>query len=193
MAQKIRYGIIGFGNFAERRILPAIQASPNAELVAIQKRSFMEAQTKANQYKIPLAFDSAEKLAQHQNVDAVYVASAVCNHAADTIAAARAGKHVLVEKPMAMNAAEAETMINACNEHGVKLMVAHDPLLAVACIYKGTYQIRHDWTNNICAGRFHVQCENISTFVDAQEKSCRQRLRVQYRCTLFRYTAVCFE
>ncbi|HVN47435.1 MAG TPA: Gfo/Idh/MocA family oxidoreductase, partial [Bacteroidota bacterium] len=117
-----------------RRILPAMQASPNAELLAIQKRSLVEAQAKAVQYKIPLAFDSAETLAQHSDIDAVYVASAVCNHAPDTIAAARAGKHVLVEKPMAMNAAEAQSMIDACNAHGVKLMVAHmlrfSPLLA---------------------------------------------------------------
>jgi 1,5-anhydro-D-fructose reductase (1,5-anhydro-D-mannitol-forming) len=125
MPQKIRFGIIGFGAFAERTMLPAIQASPNAELVAIQKRSLTEAQAKAAQYHIPLAFDSAEELARHPDVDAVYIASAVCNHAADTITAARAGKHVLVEKPMAMNVAETEAMIAECNNHGVKLMVAH--------------------------------------------------------------------
>lgn len=134
MARKIRYGIAGFGNFAERRIVPAMQASPNAELVAIQKRSLAEARAKAVQLKIPLAFDSVETLVQHPDVDAVYVASAVCCHAADTIAAARSGKHVLVEKPMAMNAGEAEAMIDACRAHGVKLMVAHmlrfSPLLA---------------------------------------------------------------
>jgi 1,5-anhydro-D-fructose reductase (1,5-anhydro-D-mannitol-forming) len=134
VTQKIRYGIIGFGAFAERTMLPAIQASPTAELVAIQKRSLADAQAKAAQHLIPLAFDSAETLAQHPDVDAVYIASAVCSHAADTIAAARAGKHVLVEKPMAMNAAEAETMIAACRKHGVKLMVAQmirfSPLLA---------------------------------------------------------------
>jgi 1,5-anhydro-D-fructose reductase (1,5-anhydro-D-mannitol-forming) len=134
VAQKIRYGIVGFGNFAERRILPAILSSPNAEIVAIQKRSLKEAQAKGVQYKIPLAFDSTETLAQHPDVDAVYIASAVCNHAADTLAVARAGKHVLVEKPMAMNTVEAEIMIDACRKHGVKLMVAHmirfSPLLA---------------------------------------------------------------
>ncbi len=125
MAKIIRYGIIGFGNFAERTIAPAIQASPNSELVALQKRSLAAAEEKARALHIPLAFDSAEKLATHPEIDAVFVVSAVVQHAQDTITAARAGKHVLVEKPMAMNTAEAENMIEACRGKNVKLMVGH--------------------------------------------------------------------
>ena len=123
MARKIRYGIIGFGAFAERTIAPAIQSSPNSELVAIQKRSLAAAEEKARLFKIPLAFDSSEQLAAHRDIDAVFVASAVVQHAQDTITAARAGKHVLVEKPMAMNSAESESMIEACRSRNVKLMV----------------------------------------------------------------------
>ncbi len=123
MAQKIRYGIIGFGAFAERTIAPAIQASPNSELMAIQKRSLAAAKSKADSLNIPLAFDSAEALVHHPDVDAVFVVSAVVQHAHDTIVAAQAGKHVLVEKPMAMNTAEVETMIEACRKHNVKLMI----------------------------------------------------------------------
>jgi predicted dehydrogenase len=123
MAKKIRYGIIGFGAFAERTITPAIQSSPNSELVAIQKRLLSATQEKARVFNIPLAFDSADELAHHPDVDAVFVASAVVQHAQDTIAAASAGKHVLVEKPMAMNVAETEKMINACCRSNVRLMV----------------------------------------------------------------------
>jgi 1,5-anhydro-D-fructose reductase (1,5-anhydro-D-mannitol-forming) len=123
MAQKVNYGIIGFGAFAERTIAPAIQASPNSELVAIQKRSLQKAQEKARTFNIPLAFDSAEKLAGHPDVDAVFVVSAVVQHAHDTITAAQAGKHVLVEKPMAMNVTETKNMIAACHQANVKLMV----------------------------------------------------------------------
>jgi 1,5-anhydro-D-fructose reductase (1,5-anhydro-D-mannitol-forming) len=123
-SKQVRYGIIGFGNFAEQTILPAILSSPNSRVVALQKRSMETAKEKAKQYHIPHAFDSVEALAQCPDVDAVYVASAVCRHAADVIAAAKAGKHVLVEKPMAMNAAEAEAMIAACKKYHVKLMVA---------------------------------------------------------------------
>ena len=134
MTRKIRYGILGFGNFAERTIAPAIQASPNSELVAIQKRSLSAAEEKARAFHVPLAFDSAEKLVHHPDIDAVFAVSAVVQHAQDTIIAALAGKHVLVEKPMAMNAAEAERMIEVCRCKNVKLMVGHmvrlSPLIA---------------------------------------------------------------
>jgi 1,5-anhydro-D-fructose reductase (1,5-anhydro-D-mannitol-forming) len=123
MAQKVRYGIIGFGAFAERSIAPAIQSSPNSELVAIQKRSLTAAEEKARLLKIPLAFDSPERLANHPDIDAVFVVSAVVQHAQDTLTAAHAGKHVLVEKPMAMNTSEVQKMIEVCRDRNVKLMV----------------------------------------------------------------------
>lgn len=123
MTKKIRYGIIGFGAFAERTIAQAIQTSPNSELIAIQKRSLAAAQEKARTLNISLAFDSAEKLVKHPDVDAVFIVSAVVQHVKDTISAAQAGKHVLVEKPMAMNVTETKNMIAACRQANVKLMV----------------------------------------------------------------------
>ena len=123
--RKIRFGIVGFGNFAERAIAPAIRACENAELVAIQKRSLAAAKEKAHQHRIPLAFDSVEALVADPGVDAVFIVSANGCHCPETVAAAKAGKHVLVEKPMAMNSAEAEEMIRICARHDVKLMVAH--------------------------------------------------------------------
>ena len=123
MTRKVRFGIIGFGAFAERTIAPAIQSSPNAELVAIQKRSLAAAEEKARTIHVPLAFDSVEALTSHPEIDAVFVVSAVVRHAQDTMTAARAGKHVLVEKPMAIHAAEAKQMIEVCREKNVKLMV----------------------------------------------------------------------
>jgi predicted dehydrogenase len=125
MKKAVRYGIIGFGTFAERTIAPAIRESPNSELVAIQKRSLAAAREKARIFKASLAFDSAEALVRHPDVDAVFIVSANSQHAPETLTAAQAGKHVLVEKPMAMNAAEAETMIEVCKKNNVKFMVAH--------------------------------------------------------------------
>ncbi|MBM4160863.1 MAG: Gfo/Idh/MocA family oxidoreductase [Ignavibacteria bacterium] len=121
----VRYGIIGFGSFAERAIAPAIRASANSELVAIQKRSRSAAQEKASALSVPLAFDSVDELVNHPDVDAVFIVSANSAHYEETLAAARAGKHVLVEKPMAMNAHEAGDMIEACSRVRVKLMVGH--------------------------------------------------------------------
>jgi len=123
--KKIRYGIAGFGRFAEKAIAPAIQASANSELVALQKRSLSEARAKAAGHGIPLAFDSVSDMVAHPGVDAVFLASANSCHHPETLQAARAGKHVLVEKPMAMNVREAEEMIAVCARHRVKLMVGH--------------------------------------------------------------------
>ncbi|HSQ74713.1 MAG TPA: Gfo/Idh/MocA family oxidoreductase [Bacteroidota bacterium] len=121
----VRFGIIGYGNFAERAIAPAITATPGAALVAVQKRSLEAARAKAKELGIPLAFARAEDLVAHPDVDAVFIVSANSAHCAETVAAARAGKHVLVEKPMALNVGEAEEMIAACARQNVRLMVGH--------------------------------------------------------------------
>lgn len=122
-ASTVRYGIIGFGLFAERAIAGAIQASPNSKLTAIQKRSAELVGEKARALSIPHAFTSPAELAACPDVDAVFIVSANSGHHDDTIAAARAGKHVLVEKPIAMNEREAKSMVEECERHRVKLMV----------------------------------------------------------------------
>jgi 1,5-anhydro-D-fructose reductase (1,5-anhydro-D-mannitol-forming) len=121
----MRFGIIGFGLFAERAILPAIRGSGNAVVTAIQKRSLDAATAKAREHDIPHAFDDAAVLASHPEVDAVFIVSANAAHADEAVAAAKAGKHVLVEKPMAATVAQAERMVSACREAGVQLMVGH--------------------------------------------------------------------
>jgi predicted dehydrogenase len=123
--EKIRYGIIGFGKFAERAIAPAIKKSGNSELVAIQKRSLVLAREKAAEHGVPLAFDSVDALVSHPDLDAVFIVSANSAHAEETIKAAHAGKHVLVEKPIAANTNDAEEMIMECELNHVKLMVGH--------------------------------------------------------------------
>jgi predicted dehydrogenase len=123
--KKVRYGIIGFGGFAERAIAPAIQACANSQLVAIQKRSLSAAKQKADAHNIPFAFDSVEELVRHKDVDAVFIVSANSQHCSETVAAAKSKKHVLVEKPMALNAVEAKKMVDVCRRNKVKLMVGH--------------------------------------------------------------------
>jgi len=123
--EKVRYGIIGCGRFAEKTIVGAIRASKNSELTAIQKRSRPAAEDKARELGVPFAFDTVDDLVHHSAVDAVFIVSANSAHHPETLAAAKAGKHVLVEKPMAMNSREGEEMINVCAAHQVKLMVGH--------------------------------------------------------------------
>ncbi|OGU27224.1 MAG: hypothetical protein A2X66_08860 [Ignavibacteria bacterium GWA2_54_16] len=120
---RIRYGIIGYGLFAERAIAPAIQASSNSALVAIQKRSLADARERASKLSISHAFSTAEEMVRCDDIDAVFIVSANSAHCAETIAAANAGKHVLVEKPMALNVEESERMVAACDTNAVKLMV----------------------------------------------------------------------
>jgi len=121
----IRYGIIGFGRFAERAIAPAIRRARDSDVVALQKRSLEAARKKADECSIPLSFASAEDLVRHPDIDAVFIASANAAHCPETLAAAAAGKHVIVEKPMALDVREAGLMIDACRKAGVKLMVGH--------------------------------------------------------------------
>ena len=121
----LKIGILGFGNFAEQTIMPAIRRTKIMELVAIQKRNLKEAQTRAKKYGIPFAYDSEEPLLRNPEVEAVFIASSNNQHLPQTRLAAQFGKPVMCEKPMALTVAESEEMIRVCREAGVKLMIAH--------------------------------------------------------------------
>ena len=121
----LKLGILGFGRFAEEAILPAIRRSDRLELVAIQKRSADAARAKARQHGIPFAYDSEEALLENPEVEAVFIASSNNQHLPQTKLAARYGKPVLCEKPMALTVREAEEMVAVCKEKGVSLMIAH--------------------------------------------------------------------
>ncbi len=125
-AQTVRYGIIGYGRFAERRIAPSLMTCQHSRLVAIQKRDVEAARKKAAEAGIPKAYGSVEELVADPEIDAVFIASANALHYEQTMIAARAGKHVLVEKPMAVSAAQCEEMITTCRSAGVKLGVGHN-------------------------------------------------------------------
>lgn len=122
---KIRFGIIGFGAFAERAILPAIRAASNAEVTVIQKRSLDAARSRAEEHGVPYYCDRVEALVSHPEVDAVFIVSSNDQHHPETLLAAAHGKHVLVEKPMAVSLAQAQEMAEACKNAGVKFMVGH--------------------------------------------------------------------
>jgi len=125
MNAPIRFGIAGFGNFAARAIAPAIREVKGARLVAVQNRSAARARANATAAGVPLGFATVEEMVRHPEVDAIFIVSANAAHCPETIAAAEAGKHVIVEKPMALSVAEAESMITACRRNGVRLMVGH--------------------------------------------------------------------
>ncbi|MFT3746651.1 MAG: Gfo/Idh/MocA family oxidoreductase [Pyrinomonadaceae bacterium] len=121
----VRWGIIGAGDIVRKRIVPAIQETENSELVAITRGKAELAEAFATEFGIPRWYSQYEELLADKEIDAVYVASPVFLHAEHTIAAARAGKHVLCEKPMALNVDECAKMIEECRANGVKLGIAY--------------------------------------------------------------------
>ena len=123
--KKINFGIIGFGIFGEKRLIPGFKGSKYANLIAITKRTQESAQQKAEQYKIPFAYASRNDLLSNPEIDAVFIATPNSMHLEDTMAAAEAGKDIILEKPMGLNVTECERMIEVCQTHHVKLMIAH--------------------------------------------------------------------
>jgi predicted dehydrogenase len=119
-----RWGILSTANIARAAVIPAIHASRNGEVVAVGSRDFERAREFAAANRIPKSYGSYEAVLDAEDVDAVYIGLPNSLHREWTIRAARSGKHVLCEKPLALDAAECEEMEVAANEHGVKLMEA---------------------------------------------------------------------
>lgn len=122
----IRYAVVGLGHIAQVAVLPAFaHAKRNSRLVAIVSDDGTKRREIARRYGLEhsYSYDEFERCLEH--VDAVYIALPNSQHAEYTIRAARAGVHVLCEKPLAVTAKECEQMIAACAANGVKLMVAY--------------------------------------------------------------------
>src|SRR6185437_5504422 len=120
----VRWGILGPGLIARNAIMPAFEAVPNASVVAVASRDLARAQTFAADFAIPHVYDDYATVLENPDVEAVYIALPNSLHAQWAIRAARAGKHILCEKPMAMNTAEAEAMVAAAEDADVLLMEA---------------------------------------------------------------------
>jgi len=120
----IRFGIAGFGLHAAKRLMPGFALAQNCRVVALSRRDQVKAQEASKKYGIPHLFTSTEDLARCPEVDAVFVATPNVCHLSDVLACASAGKPVLCEKPMAMNAGECRQMIEAVSNAGVSLGVA---------------------------------------------------------------------
>jgi len=121
----VRWGLIGCGDIAQKRIAPALRDSPFSELVAVARARADLAEAFAKQFGARRWYRDWHELLLDRELDSIYVATPVNLHAEQTIAAAEAGKHVLCEKPMALDVAECDRMIAACTAHGVKLGIAY--------------------------------------------------------------------
>ena len=120
----IRVALVGSG-FIQNVHSRAVQEHPNGELVAIANWREPSARALAERYGIPRVTTDFEEIVSAHDVDAAVVATPNALHAKQTIALLRSGKHVMVEKPMAMSVAECDEMIEASRDSGASLMVAH--------------------------------------------------------------------
>jgi len=122
--RKIRWGVIGIGGIAQRRTVPEIiEASKKAELVAVMDVVDEIAQRCAKKFGVKYWYTNVEELISNPEIDAVYIATPNYLHHDQTILAARAGKHVFCEKPLARTIQECEEIIDECRRNGVKLGV----------------------------------------------------------------------
>ncbi|MBE6917885.1 MAG: Gfo/Idh/MocA family oxidoreductase [Ruminococcaceae bacterium] len=121
--KKIRWGVIGAGGIADRRTIPGMMLCDNAELVAVMEINMELAEKCRAKWGCKRAYDNEAELLADPEIDAVYIASPVFLHAKQAMAAADAGKHILIEKPLAMTAEEGQKVAAYCKEKGVKLAV----------------------------------------------------------------------
>lgn len=121
----VRWGIIGCGDVCEKKSGPALVAATGSALVAVMRRDLAKARDFAGRHGAARAYDTVAGLLGDPEVNAVYVATPPALHCAQVLAAAAAGKHVLVEKPMGVTPAECDAMVAACAEAGVQLHVAY--------------------------------------------------------------------
>ncbi len=123
MTSKLKWGVLGTGNIA-RTFAKGVRASKSGELVAVGSRTQESADKFANEYSIAVRHASYDALLADENVQAIYISTPHPLHAEWAIKAARAGKHILCEKPLTMNAPEAMTIVEACRANNVILMEA---------------------------------------------------------------------
>jgi predicted dehydrogenase len=121
-----RYGILGFGHHAAKRLSKGFLESQNSKLVGLWRRDATKAQASASQFSIPLVFDTPEALCASPEIDAVFIVSPDALHLPHVLLAAKRGKAILCEKPLALNAGEVEQMLAAAKAAGVPFGVAQN-------------------------------------------------------------------
>ena len=126
--KRIRYAVVGLGHIAQAAVLPAFaHAASNSQLAALVSGDPTKLRTLSRRYRVPhtYSYGQYERCLQEGHIDAVYIALPNSMHCDFAIRAARAGIHVLCEKPMAVTAGECRKMIRAADRRRTKLMIAY--------------------------------------------------------------------
>jgi len=124
--RRIGYAVVGLGHIAQTAVLPAFKHARNSQLSAIVSDDEEKREKLSRRYRCAAySYEQYEECLGREDVDAVYIALPNTLHAEYTARAAQAGAHVLCEKPMATTEADCRRMITACDDAGVKLMIAY--------------------------------------------------------------------
>ena len=119
--KKIRWGILGAGGIADRRTMPGMQLAPYARIVAVMEVDPEVAEGLRRKYGADRCYTEDVALLADPEVDAVYIASPVAFHARQAMLAADAGKHILIEKPLALSSREGQSIVDHCAKRGVQI------------------------------------------------------------------------
>jgi 1,5-anhydro-D-fructose reductase (1,5-anhydro-D-mannitol-forming) len=123
--RKLGWGLIGASDIARTRVIEAINGQPDSSVVAVMSTSEERAKRYAAENGIPRHYASVDRLLTDPDVDVVYISTTNERHKAEVTAAAKAGKHVLCEKPLALSVADAREMLETCKEARVVLGTNH--------------------------------------------------------------------
>jgi predicted dehydrogenase len=124
---KTRYAIVGLGAFAQSDVLPAFAEAENSELIALVSGDASKCDELSHKYGVrqTCSYEEYDDLLKSGNIDAVYLAMPNHLHCDYTVRAAKAGIHVLCEKPMAVTVEDCQAMIEAARDNNIKLMIAY--------------------------------------------------------------------
>lgn len=129
MDKKLGIALVGLGNYSTRQLAPALQHTRHCELKGIVTGTPSKAEQWQKDYRLDANniynYDTFDQIAENDEIDIVYVVLPNFLHAEYTIRAAKAGKHVICEKPMAMSVEEGQRMVDACKAAGVQLQVGY--------------------------------------------------------------------
>jgi predicted dehydrogenase len=125
--KRIRYGVVGLGHIAQVAVLPAFAHARNSELTALISNDETKLRELSGRYRVPhtYSYEEYDQCLREGHIDAVYIALPNSMHCEYATRAARAGIHVLCEKPMAVTERECQQMIRAARQARIKLMIAY--------------------------------------------------------------------
>ncbi len=174
--KKYKFGVVGCGSIAEIAHLPSIKKTPEAELEAVCDTNPQRLREVAERWGAKAKFTDYRKMFEETHLDAVVIATPNNVHRNQAIAAAKAGIHVIVEKPLAITNEEAWDIVNTCKKYGVKLMVGCDrrfwtqnqwakQLIDEGVIGKvlmsraSLHEHWHNYQNHVAKTDFRLHCE----------------------------------